>query len=482
MQNDSGQDSIKGNSIGAVAASAPRLSLKEKIGYSFGDTASNLFFQTFIVFLPIFYTDVFGLSAAAMGTMFLATRVWDAVNDPIMGMIADRTNTRWGKFRPYIAGFAIPFAIGGVLTFTTPGFEGAGKIIYAYVTYTLLLMLYTAVNVPYSALMGVITPNSLERTEVSTFRFVAAFVGQTIVGAVTLTLVQYFGKGNASVGWQWTIGCFGVLAAILLLITFASTKERVLPPKEQKTNVKQDLKDLFRNKPWLLIAGATVFQLTYIVMRGSTTAYYFRYYVQEQQLNLFGTIINLSVEGFTSSFITMGTISTLIGAILTMWFSKRLDKKNTYSSFLIASALSSGFFYFLQPGNVVLIYLLNILVSFFFGAVSVLQWAMYTDTADFGEWKMGRRATGLIMAASLFALKLGLTLGGAAVGWVLAYYGFAANQAQNPETLKGIVMLMSVYPAIIGIIGGALMMFYPLTNKMMIKIEEDLTLRRAEQA
>jgi len=463
-----------------VQAITERLSLKEKIGYSFGDTASNLFFQTFIVFLPIFYTDVFGIPAAVMGTMFLVTRIWDAVNDPMMGMIADRTNTRWGKFRPYIAGFAIPFAVAGVLTFTTPDFDLTGKVIYAYITYTLLLMLYTAVNVPYSALMGVITPNSLERTEVSTFRFVAAFVGQFIVGAVTLSLVQYFGNGDANTGWQWTIGCFGILAIILLFITFSTTKERVLPPKNQKTNAKQDLKDLFKNKPWLLIAGATVFQLTYIVMRGSTTAYYFRYYIHDQQLTLFGNTINLSYEIFTSSFITLGTFATLIGAILTMWFSKRLDKKNTYASFLILSAVFSGFFYFLQPENVVLIYCLNILVSFFFGSVSVLQWAIYTDTADFGEWKMGRRATGLVMAASLFALKLGLTLGGAIVGWILAFYGFQPNQVQSVEAVGGIIMLMSIYPAVFGIIGGIIMIFYPLNNKMMIKIEEDLTARRVE--
>ena len=457
---------------------AEGLSLKEKIGFSLGDCASNLFFQTFIVFLPIFYTDVFGISAAAMGTMFLATRVWDAVNDPMMGMIADRTKSRWGKFRPYIAGFAVPFAIAGFLTFSTPNFGPGGKLIYAYITYTVLLMLYTAVNVPYSALMGVLTPNSLERTEVSTFRFVAAFIGQTIVGAATLTLVAYFGNGNAKVGWQWTMGVFGIIAVILFMITFSTTKERVLPPKEQKSNIKQDLKDLFNNKPWLLIAGATVFQLTYIVMRGSTTAYYFRYYIQDQHIVLFGHTINLAFDAFTSSFITMGTISTLIGAILTMWFAKRLDKKNTYAGFLMASALFSGFFYFLQPQDVLLIYLLNILVSFFFGSVSVLQWAMYTDVADFGEWKMGRRATGLVMAASLFALKLGLTLGGALVGWVLAYYGFVANQPQTAGTLKGIVMLMSVYPAVIGLVGGGLMIFYPLTNKMMIKIEEELTARR----
>jgi len=455
-----------------------KLSLKEKIGYSLGDTASNLYFQTFIVFLPIFYTDVFGLPAAAMGTMFLITRIWDAVNDPIMGMIADRTNTRWGKFRPYIITVALPFAIGGILAFTTPDFDASGKLIYAYVTYILLTMCYTAFNVPYAALMGVITPNSLERTEVSTFRFVAAFVGQFIVGAVTLYLVQYFGKGNAQAGWQWTIGSFGVLAVILLSITFFTTKERVQPLKSQKSDFKQDLKNLFKNKPWLLIAGATVFQLTYIVMRGSSTAYYFRYYVLDQQLVLFGNTINLTYEVFTSSFITLGTFSTLIGAILTMWFSKRLDKKNTYAGFLTASAVFSGLFYFLQPHNVILIYSLNVLVSFFFGSVSVLQWAIYTDTADFGEWKLGRRSTGLIMAASLFALKLGLTLGGAIVGWILAFYNFVPNQPQAEDTIGGIIMLMSFYPAVFGIIGGLIMLFYPLTNKMMIKIEEDLTNRR----
>jgi glycoside/pentoside/hexuronide:cation symporter, GPH family len=462
----------------ATGTSAARLSLKEKIGYSFGDAASNLYFFTFILFLPIFYTDIFGIPAAVMGTMFLVTRIWDAVNDPLMGMIADRTNSRWGKFRPYIISLAIPLAVGGVLTFTTPGFDETGKIIYAYITYTLLMMLYTAVNVPYSALMGVITPNSLERTEVSTFRFVAAFTGQVIVSATALTLVAYFGRGNEQAGWQLTMGCFGILAIVLLSITFFTTKERVQPPKDQKSKVREDLRDLFKNKPWILIAVATVFQLTYIVMRGSSTPYYFRYYVQDQQLILFGQTINLTYAVFTSSFATLGTASTLIGAILTKWFAKRLDKKNTYSSFLIGSALFSGFFYLLQPHNVIFIFLLNALVSFFFGSVSVLQWAIYTDTADYGEWKNGRRATGLVMAASLFALKLGLTLGGALVGWILAYHGFIPNVPQTEETMLGIRLLMSLYPALFGVIGGLIMVFYPLTNKVMVNIENELTGRR----
>jgi GPH family glycoside/pentoside/hexuronide:cation symporter len=316
-----------------------KLSFKEKVGYSLGDTASNLFFQTFILFLPIFYTDVFGLPAAAMGTMFLITRIFDAVNDPIMGTIADRMNTRWGKFRPFILFFAVPFGVMGVLTFTTPGFDATGKLIYAYLTYNLLMVMYTIVNVPYSALMGVITPNSLERTEVSSYRFVAAFMGGLIVQAATISLVKYFGAGNDAVGWQWAMGCLAGLAVILLFTTFATTRERVQPPKEQKGEFKKDLQDLFTNKPWLLIAGATVFQLTFIVMRQSSVAYYFKYYVGDQQLILFGKAIDLSYEAFTSSFLLTGSVVTIIGVVLTKWFSKVLDKKNTYAGFLIAAAL-----------------------------------------------------------------------------------------------------------------------------------------------
>jgi GPH family glycoside/pentoside/hexuronide:cation symporter len=279
-----------------------------------------------------------------------------------------------------------------------------------------MMMFYTAINVPYSALMAVITPSSMERTVLSSFRFVAAFLGGVIVQSSTMTLVEYFGGGNEQVGWQWAMAILSTFAVLLFWITFFSTKERVQPPKEQKPNFKLDLKDLFTNKPWLLIAGATVFQLTYIVMRGSSIAYYFKYYIKEQQLSLLGYEFDLSTAIFTSSFMLTGTIATIIGAILTKWISKAIDKKNTYSIFLMISAGLCIFFYFLEPHNVILIYLLNMILSFFIGPVSVLQWAMYTDTADYSEWKNKRRATGLIMSASLFALKLGLTLGGALAG------------------------------------------------------------------
>ena len=455
-----------------------KLSLKEKIGFSLGDCASNLFFQTFILFLLIFYTDVFGLPAAAVGTMFLITRIWDAFFDPVIGIISDRTQTRWGKFRPYLLWFALPFAIIGVLTFTTPGFNTTGKLIYAYITYSFMMMIYSAINVPYSALMGVITSNSEQRVILSSYRFVAAFSGGFIVQGATLYLVNYFGNGNVQLGWQLAMSTIAGLAFVLFMITFLTTKERVSPPKEQKTQFKVDIKDLFSNKPWLMIAGATVFQLIYIVMRSSSIAYYFKYYVGAQDWNLFGHVFHMSIADFTSSFLMSGTIATVIGAILTGWFSRMFDKKLTYLGFLIFSAVLCAAFYFLSPQDVTIMFVLNLLVSFFFGPVSVLQWAMYTDAADFSEWKNNRRATGLIMAASLFALKLGLSLGGALVGWVLAYHGYIPNAAQSPESMNGIQMLMSFYPAVFGIVGGLIMLFYPLTNKMMINIEEDLTKRR----
>jgi GPH family glycoside/pentoside/hexuronide:cation symporter len=326
--------------------------------------------------------------------------------------------------------------------------------------------------------MGVITPNSLERTELSTYRFVAAFFGGLIVQASMMYLVNYFGSGNQATGWQWAMACLSGLAFILFMITFATTKERVYPPKEQKSNLKLDLKDLFASKPWLLIAGATVFQLIFIVIRSSMIMYYFKYFVGGQSLTVFGKVVDMTFDEFARYFMLSGTIVTILGAIFTKWLSKKFDKKNTYTFALLTSAIFCGLYYFLQPQDVLLIFALNIVVSFAFGPVSVLQWAMYTDTADYSEWKNNRRATGLIMAASLFALKMGLTLGGAIVAWMLDYYGFIPNQVQSIATTNGIVLLMSIIPGILGIGGCLLMFFYPLTNKMMIKIEEDLVARR----
>jgi GPH family glycoside/pentoside/hexuronide:cation symporter len=456
-----------------------RLSVKEKVGYSVGDTASNLYFQIFMLFITYFYTDVFGISARAAATMFLIGRIWDAVNDPIMGYIADRTNTKWGKFRPYLLWIVIPLGVLGVLTFTTPGFDSTGKLIYAYITYILLTMAYTAINVPYAALMAVITPSSEERTVVSTYRFVAVFAAQFIVQYAVLRLVSIFGRGNDAAGWPWAVACLSLLAITLYIITFVTTKERVKPIQEERTPFIQDLKDLFvTNKPWVFIGIATVFQLTFIVMRSSNIMYYFKYFVQDQQMSFLGNDYSFTFEGLASTFMLSGTALTITGAILTMKFSNLFDKAKTYAGFLGLAGISTGVYYFLSPENIFLIFGLNLVFSFSVGPVSVLQWAIYTDTADYSEWKTGRRATGLLMAASLFALKLGLAIGGALLAWLLAEYGFQPNVQQTVESIKGIILIMSFYPAVFALFGVIIMWFYPLSNDMMKKIEGELAEKR----
>lgn len=456
-----------------------KLSLTEKVGYAVGDTASNIYFQTFLYFILFYYTDVVGLSAGAVATMFAVSRVWDAVNDPAMGTIADRTNTRWGKFRPFLLWGAVPFGVFGFLTFVTPDLDPTGKLIYAYLTYNLLMMAYTAINVPYAALMGVITPNSLERTSLASYRFVGVFVGALIVQSATLPLVAYFGQGDQARGWRITMALLSALAIGLFFTTFATTRERVQPPPGQQGDLRRDLKDLFTNRPWLLIGAATIFQLGFIVVRSSSVAYYFKYYVGDQQLQFLGSTIPLSFEAFSSSFLISGSLITIGATMLTRWFAQWFGKGAAYTGFLAISAVAQALFFVVEPHHVIAIYLLNAVVSFAWGPVSALQWSMYTDCADHLEWTKGRRVTGLLMAASLFALKMGLAIGGAFVGWTLEYHGFVANVDQAPEALSGIRFLMSFYPAMFGAVGVVLMFFYPLTNQTMAVIERELKTRRA---
>ncbi|MAO66647.1 MAG: MFS transporter [Balneola sp.] len=454
-----------------------KISLLEKVGYSAGDGASNLFFQTFVNYLLFFYTDIFGISAAVAGTMFLVTRIFDAVTDPIMGFISDRTMTKYGKFRPYLLWLAIPFGVIGFFMFITPDFSDTGKIVYAYITYTMMMAVYTAINVPYAALMGVITPNSIERTGVSSYRFVAAYLGLLVVTGLTEQFVEFFGNGNEQIGWMWTMGLYGVVAAGLFLFTFFTTKERVLPTKEEKIDLSTDWKDLLANKPWVLIAGATVFQLMYVVIKGGSSPYLVDYYLAEHTVSFFEAI---GIGSSKSSFLTSGALATLAGALLTKYIASIFDKKKTY---VWSLALSAGFclpFFFLDQSQDELIYISNIISGFFFGPVSVLQWAIYTDTADFGEWKFGRRATGLIMAASLFALKMGVAIGGALTGWMLAYFDFQPNQVQTEESLYGIIFLAGIISAIAGICGALLMVLYPLDGEKMEQIEVELEARRGE--
>jgi GPH family glycoside/pentoside/hexuronide:cation symporter len=456
-----------------------RLSVTEKVGYAAGDVASNLYFQTFLYFIIIFYTDVVGLSAGAVATMVIISRVWDAVNDPLMGTIADRTNTRWGRFRPYLLFMAVPFAALGFLAFTTPDLDPTGRLIYAYISYNLLMMAYTAINVPYAALMGVITPNSLERTSLASYRFVGVFIAALIVQGLSLRLVAYFGQGDQARGWQMTMAVLGALAVALFFTTFATTRERVAPQPRETTDVRRDLAALLTNRPWLLIGGATLFQLGFIAVRSASIAYYFKYYVGDQPLPIFGGSGPVSQETLASTFLVSGGLVTIGATMFTRWFAQWLGKGRAYVLFLAVSAAAQALFFLVSPENVLTMFVLNTLVSFAWGPVSALQWSMYTDAADHIEWTTRRRLTGLLMAASLFSLKMGLAIGGWFVGTVLDTSGYVANQAQSGEALTAIRLLMSLYPAAFGAVGVALMLFYPLTNRVMAQIEHDLRLQRA---
>ncbi len=458
-----------------------KLSFKEKFGYSLGDVASNFFFQTFILFLTYFYTDVYGISAGTVATLFLVTRVWDAVNDPLMGMIADRTDTKMGKFRPFLLWFAIPFGVAGVLMFTTPDFSMTGKIIYAYVTYILLIMMYTVVNVPYSALMGVLTPNPRERTVISSYRMVAAFVAGIVVQASVMTLVSTIGQGNEQLGWQGAMAILSGVAVLLIFITFATTKERVKPVSDQKNSMKQDFKDLIKNFAWVCIALVSVFQLIMIVVRNGSIMYYFKYYVKTAEFSFLGKYFSLNFETAASTFMIVGTILSIVAAVYMGAMAKKYDKRKTYIVLLFMFLIVSLLQFVFKPQDFIWMTFSQILASFSLGGLAVLQWSMFPDTADHSEWKTGRRATGLLMAASLFSIKFGLALGGTILGWLLSLYGFQPNVDQTKQTLLGIRLIISVYPAIFCLITIVIIWFYPLNQPMLDQISADLAERRQKR-
>lgn len=455
-----------------------KLSIREKAGYGCGDFASVLYWQTISVYLLYFYTDVFGITAAAAGTMIMISRLWDGVNDPMMGIVADRTNTRFGKFRPYLLWLAIPMAVVGVIAFSTPDLEPSSKLVYAYVTFILLMMMYTAINIPYSSLLGVITPDSIERTSVASYKFVFAYFGGFVVSATALPLTVYFGNGNEPRGWQLTMGCFGLLAAFLFFITFASTKERVSPPKVQKTPILLDLKDLFTNIPWVILLFCTLFMILFVATRMSITAHYFKYFVEEQQITFMGETYNLGFVALTSAFNSVGQVAAIIGVICTKWIAKWFGKKRAFIGLYIIAIASTTAFYFLNPENLVLIFLIQIIGSITGGPLVPLIWAMYADTADYSEWKTGRRATGLVFSASTMSQKMGWAIGAFFSGILLSTVGFEANMIPSPEVKDGLKALMSIIPASAGVVSLLLMLFYKLNDKTVQKIVSDLDARR----
>lgn len=483
-----------------------KLSFKEKIGYGFGDLASCLFWATIMSQLLFFYTDIFGLTGKAAGIMFFISRILDAFFDVVIGMTADRTKSRWGKFRPYILFGAVPLAVAAVLAFSTPQFSDAGKLVYAYCTFILFMFLYSAINIPYTALLGVISGDPVERTSASSFKFTGAYLGGIIVSATVLPLAAYFGQGDAAKGWQMTMGLYGVAAILFFMITFLSTHERVQPIAKERTSVKDDLKDLSKNFPWMMLFIVTILFILFVCIRLSVTTHYFKYYIGEQASPLLANISNFFIQflinpingilgkeqialldvahkfGFevlTSVFNTLGQGLSLVGVLIVPWVAKNLGRKGSVIILFIAALIFTGSFYFIQPENVLLILVLQFFGSITGGPISALLWVLYADTADYSEWKTGRRATGLVFSASIMSNKIGWAIGSMVAAFILDQTGFVANALQNMAVKNGLRDMMSIIPVAVGTVALLILaFFYKLDETTMKKVKEELDARR----
>lgn len=440
------------------------LTVREKIAYGLGDTASNFYFQFFNLFLLFYYTDVFGLEAAAVGTMFLVIRIFDAVMDPLVGMLADRTNSRWGKFRPFILWGALPYGVIGYLMFLNPSLAAHGKLVFAYVTYGLMWVAYTAINIPYSALMGVMSPSSEERTSLSTYRFICAFSGQFLIALLVVKLKDFLGGGNEATGFRYTMLLFSIVSVAMFLYTFAMTRERVRPPADQVNSLRADLKTLVNNGPWVVLFFSAIFTLTNAAVRGASIIYYFKYVVRD--------------ESKAALYMSAGSLAFIAGAVSTKLFLRWFDRRSLMIGLTFLNAIIMASFYFVSPQALWLLHALNILATFLVGPTPAILWSMYADTADYGEWKFGRRTTGLVFSAAVFSQKIGLAIGAGLAGWMLNYYGFVANVAQSSRTLHGISLMFSLSPAVFAILGGLAIFFYPLTEAQVKTIERDLSARK----
>lgn len=436
------------------------LSKKEKIAYGLGDTASNIIFQTVMLFLTFFYTDIFGISPAVVGTLFLVVRVIDAVTDPIMGALTDATHTKYGSYRPYLLWLAIPFAVISVITFTTPEMDDGNKIIYAFVTYTLLMLVYTAINIPYSALGGVLSGNPNERVSIQSYRFVFGMLGGLLVTSCTLPLVKWFGNGNNEMGYQLTMLVMSCLGVVLFLICFRYTKERVSNPPH-KLSLKTQLHVLWQNQPFKILCMAALVLLTSMVLRTTLAIYYVKYV--------------LGKEDLITEFVTLGMIGNILGCACAQPLSKRLDKKAAYVYLQYISAILSCIAFFVPNEHVLLAFLVYFLWCFFTQMATPLLWAKMADTIDYGVWQNGLRLTGLVYASIVFFIKLGLALGGAIAGWLLAYYQYQANVELSEATKNGILTSFTLYPAIGSVLVALIMSKYSLDNRTIKKITADLT-------
>ncbi|WP_321286284.1 glycoside-pentoside-hexuronide (GPH):cation symporter [uncultured Sunxiuqinia sp.] len=483
-----------------MKTNSQKISVLEKIGYSLGDLAANLVFQTLVTFLAFFYTDIYGLKNDHASVIMLSVGLVAAFAfNPIIGALADRTRSRWGKFRPWILFTAIPLGVIALLAFTTPDFSYKGKLIYAAGTYTLLLLAYAASNLPYSALSGVITGDMSERNSLSSYRFAAVMFAQFFVQVFMLPIILHVGDGDKAAGIESVMTWMAIIGTVLLLITFLTTKERVIPSPEQESSLKDDLGDLFKNRPWIIMLTLTILVFVTLAMKGGSYVYYFNNYVDEAALQSFIQPIldSLSAVGlnfFESDvasagfglFNAGGIICSMIGIAVSSKLANKFGKRDVFGAALFIATLFIVSFIFYNPEDVRIMFLAQALHMFFYGVTTPILWAMIADVADYSEWVNNRRATAIIFSAMMVGLKAGLAIGGAIVTWILGLYGYVSKDAVaagqelvQPESVaQGAKMLVSIYPSIPFLIGVALLFFYEINKNKEIQIQNELNIRR----
>ena len=442
------------------------LTIKEKIAYGLGDTASNIIFQTVMMFLLLFYTDVVGLSPAVVGVLFLVVRIFDAITDPLMGALADKTTSKWGQFRPYLLWLALPFALISILAFSTPQLSGSSKIIYAFVTYTLLMLAYTAINIPYCALGGVLSADTKERVSVQSYRFVFGMLGGVIVASCTMPLVEYFGQGDSAKGYQMTMIAMSSLGFILFLLCFLGTKERISPPIES-SSFKDSMASLWRNDQWRILCIAAFFLLTGQVLKFSLAVYYVKYF--------------LGREDLITAFMTAGVIASMVGCALAQPLAKRVCKIKAYIWLQTISAVVCALSYFIGSEQIELAFAAFIIWKFFLDMATPLLWAKMADTIDYGHHKTGIRITGLVYSGVIFFIKFGVAIGGALAGWLLAFYGYQADTAQTEATQNGILLSFTLFPAIGSLMVAIIMTRYTLTTEKLDELQLKIRLNSDEK-
>lgn len=486
-----------------------KVSMAEKVGYSLGDCSANLVFQMMMIYQTKFYTDVFGLEGAIAGTVMLVARIVDAFVDPTVGILSDRTKTRWGKYRPWVLWTALPFMVFYILAFYNPGIEDKGLVaLYATVSYTLLMTLYSFNNTPYASLGGVMSSDIKERTSITSVRFVAATIAQFVVQGLTLPLVSKFSDGgDKGHGWLCTIGLFACIGFAFLVITFFSAKERITPPAGQKTDTRKDIKDVFSNIPWRAMFILTLFIFTTLAMWGSAMNYYFENYVDAGALyafldklglvateagdgisytllNAFGLVVSSSDKAYEVGFGVFNMLGALVqffGVIfLSGFLANRYGKKSVFIVCLALTALFTAMFYFPGKKDVETMFVLNFLKSLAYAPTVPLLWAMIADVADYSEYINYRRATGFVFAGVVFALKAGLGIGGAILGFLLSGFGYVSGAGvhQSDTAIRGILLSSSLIPAATFFVGVITLYFYPITKKFNEKMQAELTERR----